>query len=169
MKQVTSLEELIKQSEISRNQLNHLIDNAKPELMTEKGVCGEWSIKDILAHIVAWEYRMQTWLQQIIETGEIPAFFNEVFKTEKVDAFNHETYLAYKDKLLPEVILLFLQNQAGLIKFLKSLPEDQLFDTEKMPFGDGHPLWYLVAANTFWHYDDHIAQIEVFLRKQNEQ
>ncbi len=166
MDEIKSVAELIRHFELSRVHFENHIANIDPAQLVVSGVCGNWSIKDILAHTVVWENRMQEWLVQIIEKGEIPGFLNAEQNNETLNALNEETYLAYKDTSLDEVMRLFQENHQHVLEFLNTLPNDLLFDAKTNRFGESHPMWHLVAANTFWHYAEHLAQIEEFTREE---
>ncbi len=50
-------DELIKKIETEWDNLQAALDGLTEEQMHQPGVVGEWSIKDILAHITAWQTR----------------------------------------------------------------------------------------------------------------
>ena len=51
----------------------------------EEGVCGEWSIRDIMAHITTWEEETLEALPLILENKRLPRYST---KYGSVDAFN---------------------------------------------------------------------------------
>ena len=55
MSQPVSKNELIEAMESARNILDSLIDQIERSTMTLPGVSGEWSVKDILAHLTAYD------------------------------------------------------------------------------------------------------------------
>jgi hypothetical protein len=36
-------------------------------------------------------------------------------------------------------------------------------DPDRFPTRKGSPLWYMVAANTWWHYEEHDEDIKKWL------
>jgi len=128
--------------------------------MLAPGVDGEWSVKDILAHIVAWEQRMIRWIGSHLR-GEPP----DVPLPWDVERMNAETYAQVKDKPLAEVLEEFHQSYQAALLLAESLSEGQLQTeyTDTWPMG---PLWLGVAANTCWHYKEHREDIEAWLNKR---
>ena len=64
------------------------------EEMLEPGVAGDWSIRDILAHVAAWD-RAQTEAYRMMLRGERPALLD--LDEEANEAFNHEHHERLKD------------------------------------------------------------------------
>ena len=131
-----------------------------PEQMLLPGVDGEWSVKDVLAHISAWERRMLSWIDSHLR-GESP----DVPLPWDVERMNAEAYAQVKDKPLAEVLEEFHQSYRDALALAKSLSEEQLktIYTNTWPMA---PLWLGVAANTNWHYKEHRESIEAWLKQQ---
>src|SRR5215831_18682448 len=55
-------------------------------LLDEKGVVGEWSIKNVLAHLTGWERIVTDFLPERLATGSRPAIFAIMSANE--DAWN---------------------------------------------------------------------------------
>src|SRR5947207_12848999 len=64
---------------------------------------GEWSIKDILAHITAWHYRLLGWMDAILRNEE-PALGDAVETDEQLDRLNARFYEENKARALDEVL-----------------------------------------------------------------
>ena len=45
-------------------------------------------------------------------------------------------------------------------------PDAVLFDAEHFAWREGRPLWFMVAANTYWHYAEHREHLEQWLAEQ---
>ncbi len=71
-------DELINDILVEHKRLERNISDLSETDMLQQGVVGEWSIKDVLAHIVAWEQlflnwyesrfrRNKTWRQPLLE------------------------------------------------------------------------------------------------------
>jgi hypothetical protein len=50
------------------------------------------------------------------------------------------------------------------MKVVEDTPEDD-FDPHRFPCRNGEPLWKTVAANTWWHYEEHRQSIRTWLEK----
>jgi hypothetical protein len=151
--------ELLVQIRTERKRLEEVLAALTPDQMLQPGVNGEWSVKDILAHISAWEQRMLSWIGSHLR-GEAP----DVPLPWDVERMNAEAYAQVKDRPLAEVLKEFLQSYREALALAESLSEEQLRTeyTDNWPMG---PLWTGVAANTNWHYKEHREAMEAWLNK----
>jgi hypothetical protein len=130
--------------------------------LIQSGVEGELSVKDILAHITAWEQRMVQWVDESLQgkTPERPA----PGKTwDDVDELNKQVYLANKDRPLVEVQADFAASYQQSIKAVAALSQADLFDPHRFAWRKGDPLWQMIAANTWLHYREHRLSISRWL------
>lgn len=127
--------------------------------MLQSGAAGKWTVKDVLAHISAWEGWMVRWTDMHLR-GEAP----DVPLPWDVERMNAGTFALLKDKPLAEVLEEFHQSYQAALALAESLSEDQLQSTytDTWPMG---PLWTGVAVNTHWHYREHRESIEAWLRQ----
>jgi hypothetical protein len=161
--------ELLKSLQIERSSWESLLGQIGEEHLTTSGVVGEWSIKDVIAHIMSYE---QFILDRLRETLR-----NEVY----VPGDTAEALTAYLDKhgypdfgspLLdddepnawviqryrPEPLDTVLQKEsevfADLLQIIQVLPEETLAQyryAEK------------IASNTTEHYQHHASDIRKWL------
>lgn len=160
MKQINSIAQLLAETDHSRTIIETTILAQDPLNLEIQGVCGHWSVKDIMVHITAWENRMMEWLNQIIFDDTGAEFLDPELSSEAIDAYNAQIYRIYADIDLQKIKTAFLENHQNILDYIARLPEEQLFDPDRPRFNGDHPLWHLVAANTFWHYQEHLTNIE---------
>jgi hypothetical protein len=87
--------------------------------LDRKGVIGEWSIKNVLAHIAAWEDWVVQALPVRVATGATPADFRQ--RAEDEDRFNAEE-VAEREELTPDEQLMELERtRAELLAYLGGL------------------------------------------------
>ena len=138
--------------------------------MTLKGVIGKWSIKDILAHILAYEQYIADRLNEILH-GEtyspcktqnaLDAFLDEFgypdFGSPLLDDDGPNTWVVEKYAIvsLEDVVAQEIQAFASIIASLEKMPEDVM---------NRYQLFDRVANNTYRHYREHIADIRHWLR-----
>lgn len=141
--------------------------------MTIKGVSGNWSIKDIIAHIWAYEQYISDRLNEI-KHGEI---YYPCKKFNALDAFIDEfgypdfgsplldddesnvwVYEKYKNVALDEIVTQENQAFVSIISTIESMPEHLIKE---------HNLFERVADNTYHHYQEHIKSIRSWLRKHS--
>ena len=152
--------ELLAQIRTERKRLEEVLASLTPNQMLQSGASGEWTVKDVLAHISAWERRMLSWIGSHL-LGASP----DVPLPWDVERMNAEAYAQVKDKPLAEVLEEFHQSYRDALALTESLNEEQLktIYTNTWPMA---PLWLGVAANTNWHCKEHRESIEAWLKQQ---
>ena len=149
-----SKQEMLNLIRIEWSALGYLLKLLSAEKMTRSGVQSNWSVKDILAHITAWEKRMVQWLAESLR-GEVPQRPAPGMSWDDLDRLNEQVYLENKDRPLDEVLREFHGFHQEAFEAVESLEEGDLLDPQRFEWRDGDPMWHMVAANTWWHYDEH--------------
>lgn len=126
--------------------------------MTTAGADGEWSIKDILAHITAWHYRLLGWAQAILRNEE-PALGDTVETDERLDRLNARFYEENKARPLDEVLSDLHSSYLEVIESVQAMADVDLTDPQRFAWLNGNPFWSLVAGNTYDHYQEHMESI----------
>jgi hypothetical protein len=162
MADITTKKQLIENIARSRRRLEEALSSIPQENMTQGGVQGDWSVKDLLDHIVVWEGRMLGWLATTLE-GKQPQMLPDGMTWDDLDRWNQETYKARREHPLGQVLEDFQITYPKVLQAVKDTPEELLFQADRFPWRKGSPLWEMVAANTVWHYDDHAQAIEQWL------
>ncbi|MBN1217468.1 MAG: ClbS/DfsB family four-helix bundle protein [Anaerolineae bacterium] len=144
-----------------REALQVVLDQLTVEQMTQPGVEGDWSVKDILAHISTWEQKMVQWLEESLRGKELPAPYGVA--DDQVNEINQQIYLANKNRSLAEILAEFEASYQQALQTVESLTEDDLVDPHRFAWRRGEPMWHLVAANTWWHYREHRESISNWL------
>lgn len=96
------------------------------EQLLQPGVTGDWSVKDILAHVSWWEDEALKHLPTILNGGR-PARYSIVYGG--IDAFNAQMTELKRGLSLSEVCGQLEDIHRRLVAYLHSLPEE-LFTTE---------------------------------------
>ncbi|HSK89375.1 MAG TPA: hypothetical protein VK880_13515 [Anaerolineales bacterium] len=138
--------------------------------MTLKGVSGKWSIKDMLAHILAYELYIADRMNEILHSepyvpcrtqNALDAFLDEFgypdFGSFLLDDDGPNEWITekYKTVSLEDVVAQELQAFAAIIASLEKLPEETITQ---------HNLFDRVANNTYRHYREHSADIKRWLK-----
>ncbi len=156
--------ELIHQIESAWNDLQAALDGLTEEQMHQPGVVGEWTIKDILAHITAWQSRLIATMFKA-ERGVTPET-TEAGKT--VDQLNEKFYQEMKDRPFEQVWDDLDSSYHQLLSRLESWKEKDLFDTKRFKWMKGQPFSAYVAGDSYEHYAEHAAQIRAWRKTMNE-
>ncbi|MCI0394605.1 MAG: ClbS/DfsB family four-helix bundle protein [Chloroflexi bacterium] len=143
----------------SRERLLVAIAPLPDEALERPGVMGDWSVKDILAHLAAWESELVTGLMHINQ-GQKPARMLEAF--QRVDEYNAERYAENKDRELNRVFDDFQNVRLQLEQWLEEFSERDLTDPNHYPWSRGVALAHIVKENSYGHEDEHLPAIESF-------
>jgi uncharacterized protein (TIGR03083 family) len=134
----------------------------EPQLTTP-GVNGDWSVKDILAHLATWQERAVLKLEAA-KRGEVPLFMPSIHTDEEMDQFNAATFAAKRTLPLADIMQTFHASYARLRTAVEELDDEALFAGHKrFPWLEESELWESVAGNTFAHYEEHAPMIEAWL------
>jgi hypothetical protein len=136
---------------------------------TLQGVSGKWSIKDILAHLLAYELyiadrmheilhgetyspcRTQNALDAFLDQFGYPDFGSPLLDNDTSDAWVIEKY---KKVSLEDVVGQEIQAFDSIFTALQDMPETTI---------DSHNFYERVANNTYKHYREHIRDIHRWL------
>ncbi len=91
--------------------------------LLEPGVVGDWSVKDILAHVNTWQEEALRHLP-VIAAGGMPPSYASTYGG--IDAFNARMAERKRGLSLSEVRWRLQETQRRLAELIWSVPEDQL-------------------------------------------
>ena len=133
--------------------------------LTEPGVSGDWSLKDILVHIATWQGRAAQILEAA-QRNEQPQLTPPIKTEEEMDQFNNATFAANRSRPLAEVKQDFHTSYQQLLAATRALDEADLLDPGRFAWMKGNALWKTVEGDSFGHYDEHRPAIEAWLARQ---
>ena len=90
--------------------------------LTEPGVTGHWSVKDIIAHVTWWEEEALKHLPLIIKGGRPPQYS---IRYGGIDAFNAQMTEQKRGLSLADVLRQLDETHRRLIDYVQSAPEEQ--------------------------------------------
>jgi hypothetical protein len=157
--------ELLSAIRVERGRLENILAEVPQDRMAEPDVEGPWSVKDILVHLIAWEQRMIYWLGQTLH-GEIP---ERPSTEDELDRWNEQTYQENRERPLEDVLINFYRSYGEALSVVETTPEADLVDPARYPWREGVPLWQMVAANTWWHYQEHGESIRAWAKKMGDE
>jgi hypothetical protein len=125
----------------------------------------QWTAKDIVAHITAWERELVGWLRTAAR-GEAPDIPAPGTWSSYMDYFNARCYADNCQRPLAEIMAESHQAYQQLMAELQALPDDPL-DEVWSAWQDGKPPWGLLA--TFYeHYREHGEPIRDWLSRSRQ-
>jgi hypothetical protein len=156
MEQAMTKDEILDALEDERENLLDAIEGLSDEVMLEAGVVGDWSIKDILAHLSAWEAELVKLLWQASH-GERPSGIYA--SGVPVDEVNTVWSQAARSRPLDRVIDDFISVRKQTIRRVEPFSDADLSDPQRYPWLKGNPLWEWIGSDSFKHESEHAAQI----------
>ena len=118
--------------------------------MTKATVPGDWTVKDIIAHVTWWEEEALTHLPTILAGGK-PQRYSDLYGG--IDAFNALMIEQKKNASLSEVLRFRDETHHRLIDFLNTVPEDQ--------FSPKTRFRHRLRLDTYSHYSKHAEAIRL--------
>ena len=123
--------------------------------MLAPGVAGDWSVKDMLAHVATWEEEALKYLPLVLAGGRPPRYASY----GGIDAFNARMTEAKRGLSLAEVERLLEETHRQLIAYLQHVPEEQ-FATETR-------FRHRLRIDTYSHYRLHADMIHAWREQTN--
>jgi hypothetical protein len=143
--------DLLAEAQAEYESLNRFFETISPEKMVEPGALGEWSVKDVLAHLIEWQRMFFVWYETGLR-GENPAVPAAGYNWGKLPALNQKIFEAYRDVPLTEMIDTFHSEHRKTIDLVERLTQEELFTRGLFPWMRNNYLGAYIAANTGSHY-----------------
>jgi hypothetical protein len=160
MSSTTSKAQLLDDLRDEQSNWEALLRDIGEDHMTQPVVAGEWSIKDIVAHLTAWRRRTVGRFQAALRNEPTPPpFWPANLQTD--DEINAWIYAANRDRPLADVLGDSRDVFDQLVETLAAFPEADLLDSTRFPWLEGEPL---TAAALFGHFhEEHEADMRAWL------
>jgi hypothetical protein len=115
--------------------------------LMEPDVMGNWSVKDILAHVTTWEEEALKYLPLITTGGTPPRYI----QYGGINAFNAQMTEQKRRLTLSEVLKQLNETHSRLIDYIRSVPEEHF--TRETRFR------HRLRLDTYSHYPMHAKAI----------
>jgi hypothetical protein len=116
-----------------RRRLEQNFESLTPEQMVETGVVGDWSIKDVLAHLADWEAHMPLWIGAARE-GDPVAEIESGLNWKQFKAFNQRIYERHRDQSLSRVMDYFRETHREFMEMVETMPEEEMLAQGRYAF-----------------------------------
>ena len=153
--------ELIEAMMLARKELDALIDQIPHLSMTLPGASGEWSVKDIIAHITSYD----RWLGLTLALrGQKPPDF--WIEDIPLDEFNRRLFDENQDLSLDEVLQQSRDVWMKILDETRIQPEAYLFTEQSV---QGVPYKFrpcdVLKSESYGHYLDHVPALRAWLEE----
>jgi hypothetical protein len=151
---------------VGREEWDALIAQIPDSARTEPALAGGWSVKDLIAHVAAYE---QWTAAQIRAANEGRAPTNrELYGVEvmpddpegwDLDRQNAAIYARYKEMPLAEVMTFSSQAFVDLVAAVKGVPDEDVTRTGAQTWAGGTTLLEIIPGQCYAHYDRHAEEL----------
>jgi hypothetical protein len=149
-----------------RTKWNALLAQVGLDRMEVPGVDGDWSVKDVVAHLTWYERAIVEGAQQVVRTGTFtrrrPAGVSVDEQNVRIAA---EARMRASDDVLAEADEVFGQ----LLAVVAACPDDLLNDPRRLGLPDDMVPWMGVANNSYAHYRQHEPALRAWLEANGAQ
>jgi uncharacterized protein (TIGR03083 family) len=145
--------QIIDQIRRSRQQFEEALARIDSARMTEPGVNGDWSVKDVLAHIAWWEQH----LLRRLRSGRDDLYVEGVDGRSATDRANAEVFAANRERPLAEVRAEFDASYREVLETIEGMSDDELASDE---------VYEDIGADTFRHYPEHTAMLTAWIESR---
>lgn len=126
-------------------------------------LAGNWSVKDTLVHLSAWEAELTRWLSAA-NAGNNPGV--PKFTDDYINQFNEKIYLDNRQRSYADVYANLRATHDAAVAQIKALPDDPndpKWALWQRPDGP----WSLIEGNTYGHFREHADTIRAWLANQS--
>ena len=146
-------EQLLHRIETAWTALLDSVDGLSAARLEEPGVLGDWSVKDVLAHVTTWEEETLKYLPVIASGNRTPRYASQ----GGIDAFNARVSEEKRSLSLAQVRRQLNETHRRLIAFIEKTPDDQ-FATETR-------FRRRLRYDTYGHYPEHVEAIREWRKR----
>jgi hypothetical protein len=126
------------------------------------GVCGAWSVKNIIAHLASFELVLVDVLGGFLEARVTPML--EAFRAG--DSFNDEQVELRKSRSVPDTLAEYVAAHERTIALVARIAPEKLREAGTLPwYGREYALDDFIVYSYYGHKREHCAQIAVFRDK----
>ena len=164
MSEPQNKDELLVRLRAERDAWDQLLLQIPRERLSDVGVTEQWAVRDLVAHLTAWESRPIAWLTAARDGGrpQPPAWPRD----RSEDETNAWIYNAARARSLDEVLAESCAVSQQLIALVEKTPEGVLTDNARFAWLEGKSLLEVIGGNTYEHYGEHAEQARAWWRRQ---
>jgi hypothetical protein len=166
MEEHLSKAELLDRLQTEHARLTQVISQLTEAQLTQPGIIGTWSVKDMLPHIMHWEQFALGDLEPAMR-GERPAPASGAPDDEESDdAVNARVVAQYRDVPLSDVQAAFERSFQRVVAVVEALDETDFTAESPIARMLGESVVDCLGNNTYEHYAEHSAMIRDWLARQ---
>jgi hypothetical protein len=167
MEEHLSKAELLDRLQTEHARLTQVISQLTEAQLTQPGIIGTWSVKDMLPHIMHWEQFALGELEPAMRGERPPASdAGGAQEDESDDAVNARVVAQYRDVALSDVQAAFERSFQRVVAVVEALDETDFTAESPIARMLGESVVDCLGNNTYEHYAEHSAMIRDWLARQ---
>ncbi|GAB4500044.1 MAG: hypothetical protein OHK0052_15900 [Anaerolineales bacterium] len=156
-------DQLMQQLEESRENFLELLEDLPDEALLQTGVCGNWSIRDVLYHLARWEAELISLLWQTRQGGTP----STVHFGKLTDAqINAQWEKEGAERSLARILDDFHSVRAQTLRRIEAFSERDLTNPQRYAWLNNRPLYQWILESTVEHETEHGEQIRAWKATQ---
>ncbi len=140
-----------------------LLNNLSEPQITAPDFIGNWSIKDIVAHLMAWQARSIARLEaaRMDKDPDFPRWPVEVDPDllDDPDQTNAWIQKTYRDASWPEIHRAWIAGFQRFLQLAQAIPEQDLLDPKRYHWMSGQPLMAVLQSSYDHHHVEHLEPL----------
>lgn len=137
------------------------LDGLTEEQWQVPGVCGYWSVKDIVSHLTSYEWVLVDVFTSCVSGGPTPVL--DQLTSMDGDSFNAAQVTSRQEKKASEVLQEYNDAYAQSMQILPRISESDLRKPGTLPwYGMEYALDDFIVYQYYGHKREHCAQIAVY-------
>jgi DinB superfamily len=145
-----------------RIQWNALLAQVGPERMEIPGAVGDWSVKQLVAHLTWYEGAIVEGAEHVLSTG---TFKRRRPEGVSMDDMNARIASESQNRPVTEVLAEADSVFGRLLTLIEAIPENLLNDPGILGLPEDLVPWMGVANNSYAHYREHEPELRAWLAR----
>ncbi len=151
MARARTKQELIDFGEKELTKLEEYVKHFRDEANLEAVIFDNRTLKDVLAHLVAWDELFIDWYDLGMK-GEQPQVPAPGYTFKTVPLLNEKLYLDYKDVAFDEILNRLRKKHQQILEIIKKHSDEELFEKKKYKWTGSTSLGSYLASVLPSHY-----------------
>lgn len=153
------------------NRWEALLASLGVEQITAPHFDDDWSIKDVIAHLWAWQQISIVRMEAAVLNRQ-PEFPRWVATLpgdweENADQTNSWIYETYHEEPWAEIYSRWRDGFRRLLELSEGIPERDLLDAGRYPWLEGYPLAFVLLAS-YEHHQEHLEKLLAWRQEQGD-
>lgn len=134
-----------------RRRLEKTLASLGTDTILQPGAVGTWSVKDLLAHLTAWERLLLDWYTCGLENRTSAIAPVGMFRSA-IHAINQQIYTRNLNRPLDDILVDFHTSYQQILSVIEVIPEADMFTPGRIAWTGSLTLADYIAGNTCNHY-----------------